>query len=95
MLFGVGHNKYGALGIGNSENANKFIKSQIDFPVSEIAAGDGFSIIISVKGEMYGAGHHTFHGHKSKDNLLSFKRICEDDTFVKVSAGFTHSLAIN
>jgi hypothetical protein len=44
---------------------------------------------------MYGAGHHTYHGHKSKDNLLNFKRICEDDTFVKVSAGFTHSLAIN
>jgi hypothetical protein len=38
------------LGIGNFENANDFIKAQIDFPVSDITAGDGFSILISTKG---------------------------------------------
>lgn len=43
--------------------------------MKELAAGDGYSIIISDKGEMYGAGHNSFHGHKSKDNLNVFKRI--------------------
>jgi alpha-tubulin suppressor-like RCC1 family protein len=44
---------------------------------------------------MFGAGHNSFHGHKNKDNLNVFKKICEDDTFCKVSTGFTHALAIN
>lgn len=56
---------------------NEFTKAQINFPVSEISAGDGYSIIISNKGEMFGAGHNSFHGHKSKENLNLFKRICE------------------
>lgn len=44
---------------------------------------------------MYGAGHHSFHGLKSKDNLNVFKKICAEDKFIKVHAGFTHALAIN
>lgn len=44
---------------------------------------------------MFGAGHNSFHGHKTKDNLNIFKKIGDQVTFKKVNAGFTHSLAIS
>ena len=41
-----------------------------------------------------GTGHHDFNGRTSKENKNTFKSICEEEKFDKISAGFTHSLAV-
>lgn len=67
-VYGVGHNKYGALGLGHFNEAAEFTKSKIG-PCSKLACGDGFSIFLSTEGELYTSGHHSYHGHHTKDNI--------------------------
>ena len=93
-LYGTGHNKYGALGLKHLNNVNGFTKVELEPRIEEVAAGDGFSLVVSDKGGLYTSGHTDFHGHSSKDHLSQFKLIKVEENFVKVSAGFTHSLAV-
>ena len=62
--------------------------------MEDVAAGDGFSLMISGKGELFSCGHNAYHGHKTKENINFFKLIKIEGPFTKICAGFTHSLAV-
>ena len=55
-LYGSGHNKYGSLGLKHFNNVSTFTKAEIE-GIEEVAAGDGFSIALSNKGELLTCGH--------------------------------------
>ena len=46
--YGVGHNKYGSCGIGTFDNAREFTKCSIEVPIKTVAAGDGYSLMLSL-----------------------------------------------
>ena len=55
--FAVGHNKYGACGVANTENVAEFTPMKLDENVLQISAGDGVSLMITDKGELFSCGH--------------------------------------
>jgi alpha-tubulin suppressor-like RCC1 family protein len=67
-VYGVGHNKYGALGIGSFNEAQEFTKAKVPL-CKNISCGDGFSLFLTQEGDLYTSGHNSFHGHKTKENI--------------------------
>lgn len=92
-VYGVGHNKYGALGVGHFNEVHELTKSKIP-ACSSVAAGDGFSLFLTLESDLYSSGHNSFHGHKTKDNLHTPTKIKVEAKWKYISAGITHSACV-
>lgn len=56
-----GHNKYGALGVGDFQPHNTFTPCAIskETEINSIDAGDGFTLFLTNKNELMSCGHRS------------------------------------
>ena len=57
-VWATGNNEYGQLGIGNYENQNKWVKSNIKEKVIKIVCGGYNTMVLTEKGEVWATGYN-------------------------------------
>jgi len=99
-VFSLGSNQYGQLGYETNEEAN-IIPKKIDFPepIRDVAVGSFHNLAISKdSSSIYAWGNNLYGqlGDNKMGNLSIPVRISKliDSKYVKVAAGFSHSIAL-
>jgi len=69
----VGFNKYGELGIGNTESQENFapvIFKPNPIKIAQISAGQHVTLFIDINGKLYSCGINNLHGNSGTENQL-------------------------
>ncbi|EGR30394.1 hypothetical protein IMG5_133310 [Ichthyophthirius multifiliis] len=97
-LYVVGHNKYGACGLEKQDEINSFtLNTSIqDTKITQISAGDGFSLFLDDKKQISSCGFRLRHGNMENKHQFKIQRIevLQNIPIKYINAGFSHAACI-
>jgi alpha-tubulin suppressor-like RCC1 family protein len=100
-LWASGRNTFGQLGLGNNASQNSFqeVTSLSNKTITKIAASDAQSFAIDSDGKLWASGYNKYAqlGLGNNVNQNSFQQVISlsNKTITKISAGGSHSLALD
>ena len=95
-LFGCGHNYYGQLGLGHTENQVSWIPLRANTHIHAIAAGRNHSLLVTETGELFGCGDNEYGqlGLGDTQHQASWIRLTDKTPIRAIAAGAYHSLLL-
>ena len=99
QCYGWGHNNFGQLGVGNTQNSNKpvLIEELSDMKVVQVACGAHHSMALTSEGELFSWGHNTFAqlGDRTYNSRSTPTQVLINEKVISISCGCYHSIALS